>query len=50
MLLSAPSIVIGLFIYAVYVARVKHFSGWAGAFALSKLLLLQLAKREGETT
>src|SRR6185369_8208416 len=34
-LLSAPSIVIGLFIYAVYVAHVKHFSGWAGAFALS---------------
>ncbi len=34
-LLSAPSIVIGLFVYTVYVARVKHFSGWAGAFALA---------------
>ena len=34
-LLSAPSIVIGVFVYSVYVARVKHFSGWAGAFALA---------------
>ena len=38
-LLSAPSIVIGLFIYAVYVAQVKHFSGWAGAFALSLIVI-----------
>ena len=30
-LLSAPSIVIGLFVYAVYVAQVGHFSGWAGS-------------------
>ena len=36
-LLSAPSIVIGLFIYTVYVAHVKHFSGWAGSFALALL-------------
>ena len=34
-LLSAPSIVLGLFIYAIYVATVKHFSGWAGSFALA---------------
>lgn len=34
-LLSAPSIVLGLFIYAVYVANVRHFSGWAGSLALS---------------
>lgn len=34
-MLSAPSIVIGLFIYAIYVAQVHHFSGWAGSFALS---------------
>jgi phosphate transport system permease protein len=34
-LLSAPSIVIGLFIYTVYVARTEHFSGWAGSFALA---------------
>jgi phosphate transport system permease protein len=36
-LLSAPSIVIGLFIYTVYVANVQHFSGWAGTAALSLL-------------
>ena len=34
-LLSAPSIVIGLFVYTVYVARVEHFSGWAGSAALA---------------
>lgn len=38
-LLSAPSIVIGLFIYEIYVIRVKHFSGWAGAFALAILVI-----------
>jgi phosphate transport system permease protein len=38
-LLSAPSIVIGLFVYSVYVAQVKHFSGWAGAFALGLLVI-----------
>jgi phosphate transport system permease protein len=38
-LLSAPSIVIGLFVYAMYVIKVKHFSGWAGAFALSILVI-----------
>lgn len=34
-MLSAPSIVIGLFVYAIYVANVQHFSGWAGTFAIS---------------
>ena len=34
-MLSAPSIVIGLFVYAVLVAQVRHFSGWAGTIALS---------------
>jgi phosphate transport system permease protein len=34
-LLSAPSIVIGLFVYTVYVAKVQQFSGWAGSFALA---------------
>jgi phosphate transport system permease protein len=34
-MLSAPSIVVGLFVYAIYVANVKHFSGWAGTLALS---------------
>jgi phosphate transport system permease protein len=33
-MLSAPSIVIGLFVYALYVANVKHFSGYAGTIAL----------------
>ncbi|SFF87612.1 phosphate ABC transporter membrane protein 2, PhoT family [Duganella sp. CF458] len=34
-MLSAPSIVIGLFVYAMYVAKVQHFSGYAGSIALS---------------
>lgn len=38
-LLSAPSIVIGLFVYEIYVIRVQHFSGWAGALALSILVI-----------
>jgi phosphate transport system permease protein len=38
-LLSAPSIVIGLFVYAVYVANVRHFSGWAGTFALVLIVI-----------
>ena len=38
-LLSAPSIVIGLFIYELYVVRVHHFSGWAGSFALAILVI-----------
>jgi phosphate transport system permease protein len=38
-LLSAPSIVIGLFIYAVIVARFKSFSGWAGVLALALIVI-----------
>lgn len=38
-LLSAPSIVIGLFVYTVYVAKVGHFSGWAGALALALIVI-----------
>jgi len=38
-LLSAPSIVIGIFVYAVYVAKVGHFAGWGGAFALAILVI-----------
>jgi phosphate transport system permease protein len=34
-MLSAPSIVVGLFVYALYVANVQHFSGYAGSIALS---------------
>lgn len=38
-LLSAPSIVIGLFVYAVMVAPMGHFSGWAGAVALAVIVI-----------
>ncbi len=38
-MLSAPSIVIGLFVYAIYVANVRHFSGWAGSFAISLIAI-----------
>ena len=38
-LLSAPSIVIGLFVYAVVVARFKQFSGWAGVVALALIVI-----------
>jgi phosphate transport system permease protein len=38
-LLSAPSIVIGLFVYAVFVARMKSFSGWAGVLALALIVI-----------
>lgn len=38
-LLSAPSIVIGLFIYSIYVASVGHFSGWAGTLALTLIVV-----------
>jgi phosphate transport system permease protein len=38
-MLSAPSIVIGLFIYAILVAQVKHFSGWAGTIALALIAI-----------
>jgi len=38
-MLSAPSIVIGMFVYALYVANVKHFSGYAGSIALSLIAI-----------
>ncbi|MDO8925566.1 MAG: phosphate ABC transporter permease PstA [Sideroxyarcus sp.] len=38
-LLSAPSIVIGLFVYEVYVVKVGHFAGWGGALALSIIVI-----------
>lgn len=38
-LLSAPSIIVGLFVYQIYVVRVGHFSGWAGCFALAILVI-----------
>jgi len=38
-MLSAPSIVIGLFVYALYVANAHHFSGYAGSLALSLIAI-----------
>jgi phosphate transport system permease protein len=38
-MLSAPSIVVGLFVYAIVVYQVKHFSGWAGTIALSLIAI-----------
>lgn len=38
-LLSAPSIVIGLFVYEVMVVQMGHFSGWAGAIALAVIVV-----------
>ena len=38
-LLSAPSIVIGLFVYAIVVARFHSFSGWAGVLALALIVI-----------
>jgi phosphate transport system permease protein len=38
-LLSAPSIVIGLFIYEAYVVHVRHFSAWAGIMALALIVI-----------
>ncbi len=38
-LLSAPSIVIGLFVYEIMVAQMGHFSGWDGAVALAVLVV-----------
>jgi phosphate transport system permease protein len=38
-LLSAPSIIIGVFVYELVVLRTGHFSGWAGALALGLIVL-----------
>jgi phosphate transport system permease protein len=38
-LLSAPSIVIGLFVYEIMVVPMQHFSGWAGAAALTMIVI-----------
>ncbi|MBF0154289.1 MAG: phosphate ABC transporter permease PstA [Magnetococcales bacterium] len=38
-LLSAPSIIVGLFVYAVYVAKMGNFSAVAGVFALALIVL-----------
>jgi phosphate transport system permease protein len=38
-LLSAPSIILGVFVYEVLVVRMGHFSGWAGSLALALIAL-----------
>jgi len=38
-LLSAPSIVLGLFVYTLIVRPLGHFSGWAGAIALAMIVI-----------
>lgn len=38
-MLSAPSIVLGLFVYAIAVATVGTFSGWAGSLAISLIAI-----------
>jgi len=38
-LLSAPSIVVGLFVYEIMVVQMGHFSGWAGAVALAIIVI-----------
>jgi phosphate transport system permease protein len=48
-LLSAPSIVIGLFVYELVVRQVGHFSGWSGALALALILLPVVVRTSDET-
>src|SRR5262252_489951 len=38
-LLSAPSIIVGLFVYELMVLRMRHFSAWAGAVALAIIVI-----------
>lgn len=38
-LLSAPSIIIGVFVYEVVVVTTGHFSGWAGSLALALIMI-----------
>ncbi len=47
MLLSAPSILVGLFVYLVLVAPFHHFSGWAGVVALA-ILVVPIVVRTSE--
>ena len=48
-LLSAPSIVMGLFVYEIVVRPAGHFSGWAGAIALAFILLPVVVRTTDET-
>jgi len=48
-LLSAPSIVLGLFVYTIAVRPVGHFSGWAGGLALALIVLPVVVRTTDET-
>jgi len=48
-LLSAPSIVLGLFVYTIYVRQVGHFSGFAGGLALALIVLPVVVRTTDET-
>jgi phosphate transport system permease protein len=39
LLMGTPSIIVGIFVYALIVLRTGHFSGWAGAVSLAILML-----------
>jgi phosphate transport system permease protein len=43
-MLSAPSIVIGLFVYQIMVVPMHHFSGWAGVAALALIVIPIVAR------
>ena len=47
-LLSAPSIVLGLFVYELIVVPSKHFSGYAGALALALILIPVVVRTSDE--
>ncbi len=49
LLLSAPSIVLGLFVYQIAVRPAEHFSGWSGALALAFILLPVVVRTTDET-
>jgi len=38
-MMSAPSIVIGVFVYAIYINQVNHFAGWGGIVALAIMMV-----------
>lgn len=43
-LLGVPAIIIGLFIYQIYIIRIGHFSGWGGSFALAIMVIPIVAR------
>ncbi len=47
-LMSAPSIVVGMFVYLVLVKPTQHFSGWAGACALAIIMLPVISRTTEE--